>query len=246
MAPIQELISADLALAMTVATVAGLMRGFTGFGSGMLMAPVFAILFGPVETVAIVVLMELLVSVQLVPRALAHVQWRFVAALGLAAMVFMPVGSRLLATADPALLTRVMAGLVLVFVVVLMAGWRYEGEKRLLTTLGVGAVSGTLIAATSMGNPPVLLYMLSGRDAAATNRANIIAFFAVTQPVLLGVMGAMGLLSWSPVWRALLLLPGFMLAAWIGSRLFRESGEALYRRIAFVFLLGVAVYGLLR
>ncbi len=31
---------------------AGLMRGFAGFGSGMLKSPVFAILFGPVETVA--------------------------------------------------------------------------------------------------------------------------------------------------------------------------------------------------
>jgi uncharacterized protein len=59
-----------------------------------------------------------------------------------------------------------------------MAGCRYEGEEKLLPTLSVGAVSGALMAATSMGNPPVLLYMLAGQDSAARNRANIIAYFA--------------------------------------------------------------------
>jgi len=37
---------------------AGLMRGFAGFGSGMLMAPIFAILFGPVEAVTMVAMLN--------------------------------------------------------------------------------------------------------------------------------------------------------------------------------------------
>jgi uncharacterized membrane protein YfcA len=50
----------------------------------------------------------------------------------------------------------------------------------------------------------------------------------------------------SALWRALLLTPPFMLSAWLGARLFRQSSETLYRRIALVFLLGVGFYGLLR
>jgi len=41
------------------------MRGFAGFGSAMLMAPVFAILFGSADMVVTVVAIELVVSVQL-------------------------------------------------------------------------------------------------------------------------------------------------------------------------------------
>ncbi len=134
----------------------------------------------------------------------------------------------------------------LAFVLVLITGWRYRGQKRLAPTMAVGAMSGTLMAATSMGNPPVLIYMLSGPDTAVTNRANIIAYFAVTQVILLLVMTAFGLMSWSPVWRALIFAPGFMLAAWLGSRMFHKSGEALYRRIALAFLFCAGLYGLLR
>ncbi len=53
---------------------AGLMRGFAGFGSGMLKSPVFAILFGPVETVAVIILMELVVTVQLMPSVLGDIE----------------------------------------------------------------------------------------------------------------------------------------------------------------------------
>jgi uncharacterized membrane protein YfcA len=212
----------------------------------MLMAPLFAILFGPVATVAIVILLEIFASVQLLPRALPDVEWRFVAPLGLAAAVFMPLGALALGSVDTELLTRAMAAMVLVFALVLLTGWRYRGAKRLAPTLAIGALSGTLMAATSMGNPPVMLYMLSGQDSAVTNRANVIAYFAVTQGLVLAVLAAMALLSWTPVAQAVALTPGYLLAAWVGSRLFQRSNELLYRRVALLLLLCVGAYGLLR
>ena len=51
--------SRSLVIALGVTAVAGLMLGFAGVGSGMLMAPVFAILFGPIQTVAVIILMLL-------------------------------------------------------------------------------------------------------------------------------------------------------------------------------------------
>ncbi|MDH5749890.1 MAG: sulfite exporter TauE/SafE family protein, partial [Rhodospirillales bacterium] len=54
-------------IAIAVAAAAGLMRGFAGVGSGMLMAPIFAVLFGPVATVAIIICMEIIVTAQLLP-----------------------------------------------------------------------------------------------------------------------------------------------------------------------------------
>jgi uncharacterized membrane protein YfcA len=241
-----EFATLEMAVAVGIAIAAGLMRGFAGFGSGMLMAPIFAILFGPVETVTMITLLELIVSIQLMPRVLNEAEWHFIAPLSLSAALLMPIGAYMLRSADPNLLARVMAGIVLVFVIVLMTGWRYQGENKLVPTLGIGAASGILMAATSMGNPPVLLYVLSGPDSAAKSRANIIAYFAVTHCVLLIVLASMGLLSWPPVVRAGLLTPGYLLAAWIGSRLFHQSSELLYRRTSLLFLFCVAIYGLLR
>jgi uncharacterized membrane protein YfcA len=241
-----ELATNELAVAVATATAAGLMRGFAGFGSGMLMAPIFAILFGPVDAVTMVALLELFASVQLLPQVLKDAQWGFVAPLSLSAMLFMPLGAYVLRWADPTLLTKLMASVVLIFVTILLGGWRYYGEKKPLLTLGVGAVSGALMAATSMGNPPILLYLLAGQDRAKTIRANIIAYFAVTQIVLLSVLGLMAMVSSLAITRAILLTPGYLLATLVGTRLFRQSDERLYRRTTIAFLLVIGIYGLLR
>lgn len=244
--PWDLLLTPEMAVAAGFAVAAGLMRGFAGFGSAMLMAPIFAILFGPAQMVAIILVMELAVTVQLLPGARGHVEWRFVGPMAAAAAVGMPVGSFLLLALDPELLTRATALIVVAFAALLFTGWRYHGPKRLGITLGLGSFSGVMMATTSMGGPPVLLYMLSGPDKAITNRANIIVYFAVSEVILLLVLLSAGIVGWTAVWLGAALTPPFMAAAWIGSRLFRQSSEQLYRRVALVFLLGVGIFGLLR
>ena len=66
----------NLWAALAVTFVAGLMRGFAGFGSAMLMAPIFAMLFGSADMVVTVVAIELVVSFQLFPEAPRHANWQ--------------------------------------------------------------------------------------------------------------------------------------------------------------------------
>jgi len=241
-----DLLTWDLSLASGVVALSGLMRGFAGFGSGMLMAPIFAILFGPPETVGTIALMELCVSAQLLPEVSRTVQWRFVLLMGLVAAAFMPLGSWILVAVNPEALARVMAAIVLVFVGILAVGWRYEGTRKIPITIGIGAISGTMMAATSMGNPPVLLYMLSGPDGPATNRANIIGYFVVTQVFLIATLAGLMILGLSTLVRAVMLFPAFALFAWIGGRLFRVANESFYRKFALLLLFCSGLMGLMR
>ena len=96
-----EFLTTNLLIAAGVAAAAGLMRGFAGVGSGMLMAPFFVLLFGPVQTVATIVLMEIVVTAQLLPGVHREIRWKVIAPMGLAAALLMPVGSWLLVTLDP-------------------------------------------------------------------------------------------------------------------------------------------------
>ena len=233
-------------VAAAVAFLAGFMRGFVGVGSGMLMAPVFAILFGPLQTVGMVIMLDALVTAQLLPSVHRLIEWRVIIPMAGAAALLMPVGTWLLVTVDPQIMARGIACIVLMFVLLLMTGWRYRGPKRLGITLGVGGISGVLIAATSMGNPPVIVYFLSGPDTAATNRANFTGYFAVTLATLMVMLTARGLIDAATVLRTALLLPVFAGAAWLGSTYFHKSTDRRYRQVALGLLLCVAVYGILR
>jgi len=236
----------DLVMASAISVIAGLMRGFAGVGSGMLMAPFFAVIFGPVQTVAIIIIMEIVVTAQLLPSVHRHIEWRVVGVMGLTAAIFMPLGTWVLISFEPALIARGIAAVVLISSLVLLSGWRYHGPRRLPTTLGVGALSGTLMASTSLGNPPVMVYLLSSQDRAEVNRANFTGYFAITLLTLIVWMAIQGLIAREPVELAASLLIPFMIAVWIGSKLFRKSSEMLYRRVALGLLLCAGLYGLIR
>jgi uncharacterized membrane protein YfcA len=241
-----DIFSIRFLIALAVVAVAGFMRGYLGVGSGMLMAPVFAIIFGSRDTVAMIIMMDLVVTAQMLPSVYRKIEWRIIAPMGAAAAFCMPFGSWLLVSLDPDLMARGIALVVLVFVVLMMFDWRYAGEKRLLSIFLVGAMSGVLVTATSLGNPPVILYLLSSRDSSATSRANFTGYFAITLVVALTLMVSTGLVTLTAVLHAAVLLPVYMLSAWIGGRYFHKSSEKRYRRVALGLLLCVAVFGILR
>lgn len=239
-----QLITTDIYLACVVACVAGSMRGFAGFGSGMLMAPVFAVIFGPIEAVVIIILLEMAATLQIMPSVKNNIEWPFVSLMGIVAMVFMPLGMWLLISLDPLILTRSISLIVAIFVLILISGWSYEGKKSDWLTAGIGAISGMMMAATSLGNPIVILYMLTGNKSSVVNRSNITAYFSITLSAMFVFMIFTGLLTQTSALRAFILLPLFLVFTWLGSHLFRKSNELLYKKITLSFLFFASLVGL--
>lgn len=233
-------------IAVAAALAAGLLRGFSGFGSAMLMAPLFAILFGSAEMVATIVVMELAISFHLFPMTRHQCRWDMVGPMTIAACVFMPIGLWLLVSVDRVVVQKAVSAIVALFAAIMFLGWRWRGRRGLAPTLAVGAVSGTMMATTSVGGPPVLLYMLSGDDPPTVTRANIIAFYSVTQVLLIAIVFATGVAGASALWRAGLLFPLMLAGSWAGARLFRGADERVYRNVALAILLAVGLFGLIK
>ncbi len=233
--------------AIGVTLVAGLMRGFAGFGSAMLMAPIFAILFGSADMVVTVVAIELVVSVQLFPQVRKNADWRTLAPMSIAACAAMPLGVWLLASVDKGTIVTAVSAVIVAFVVLMWTGWKYRGRRSALAGAAVGAVSGAMMATTSVGGPPVLLYLLSGNDSPQVNRANIVTYYFLTQFLLVVIVLATGVAGWEALARAVVLFPVMVAGAWAGGRIFHGlASERLYRNVALGILFATGMFGLLR
>jgi uncharacterized membrane protein YfcA len=233
--------------AIGVTLVAGLMRGFAGFGSAMLMAPIFAILFGSADMVVTVVAIELVVSVQLFPQVRKNADWRTLAPMSIAACAAMPLGVWLLASVDKGTIVTAVSAVIVAFVVLMWTGWKYRGRRSAFAGAAVGAVSGAMMATTSVGGPPVLLYLLSGNDSPQVNRANIVTYYFLTQFLLIVIVLATGVAGWEALARAVILFPVMIAGAWAGGRLFHGlASERLYRNVALGILFATGMFGLLR
>lgn len=221
--------------------LAGLVRGFTGFGSAMVMAPIFVLYLSPAESVASVLMLDLIVSLQLLPGAFRDVNWRLSTPLGLSAWLTTPLGLWLVLIVDKDLMRHIVAIFVLTFVLILYRGWRYKGRPNLFASMVVGGLSGLAAATTSMGGPPAILYLLSNMENVRSFRATIIVFFfLVSVPVVFGL--ALGqVINGETLYRIAALAPPFMIAAWLSSKFVRFADEKLFRRVALAILTVIAL-----
>src|ERR1700704_6431413 len=130
--------------AIGVTLVAGLMRGFAGFGSAMLMAPIFAILFGSADMVGAVVGIDLGFSLQLFPEFRHHADCHVLTPMSFAACAAMPLGVWLLASVDKNTIVTVVSAVIVAFVVLMWTGWKYTGRRSAAAGGGVGAGAGAV------------------------------------------------------------------------------------------------------
>ena len=89
------------AIMLLVVFVAGIVRGFTGFGSALLAVPALAVIYGPVQAVVIEVLIEVPVCLGLLPTAVKHAERRTILPMIAMFFLFVPVGAVLLTTINP-------------------------------------------------------------------------------------------------------------------------------------------------
>ena len=103
------------------------MRGVTGFGGAMLMAPPLSMLIGPVPTVVTALILETAAALVMFPDAWPKINKRVLLYLTIPACFSVPIGGYLLITLDPFIARKVIAGVVVVFSLGLLLGLRYSG-----------------------------------------------------------------------------------------------------------------------
>lgn len=227
---------------LTLATiVAGVIRGFTGFGAALVMAPAFVLVVDARESIVLITLLNLITMTQLLPPAVRQADWRVVVPMSLAACLCLPLGTWLLLAVDGDVLRRAIALIVGAFGLVLLVGWHPDVRPRRALSGAVGAASGVLTGLGGIGGPPVVLYLLSGPSAAARDRASFISYFAIVQGVGLVPLALAGLIAREHVVLALALTPAYFAATWIGARLFARARDDLYKRVAIGVLLAIAL-----
>lgn len=234
----------ELLIAAALAFVGGVIRGFTGFGTPLFLAPIYAVLFGPTATVPLIVLQEVGPTIQTWREAWPRADRREVTNLLAGCLPMLPVGAILLGVLDPGIVKTVMSLLTLAFVILLWRGWRYRGPRTLPVRIGVGALSGLTTGLAGIGGPPVVLYYVSGEKSAADIRANIVIYFTFVTLVIVPMFVYGGLITIETLWRCIVVTPPLMAGIVVGTRLFHGVSARRYINAALLVLVTGAVIGL--
>lgn len=239
-----DLSFASLALLIAVAFVAGLARGFSGFGAALIFMPVASALIGPRLAAPVILLIDAVTTLGLLPDAFRRADRREVAVMSLGALVGVPTGVYLLTHLDPLTIRWAIIAICAALLALLLTGWRYAGRPKVPLTVGVGALSGLFSGASQVGGPPVIAYWLGGAIPAGIVRANIVLYFEVSTALTIVNFFLGGLFVSTLLPLCLMTAPAYGLGLWGGTRLFGVASETTFRRICLTLIALAVLIGL--
>jgi len=224
--------------------VAGLVRGFSGFGSAMIIMPVASSVLNPVAAIVFLTMTDLVGPLPILPRALREGNRADVLRLGLGVAIAMPVGVAGLAYMSPDFFGWLVSATVMIMLGLLMTGWRYRGILTPRLVLGTGVLGGFLSGLTGMAGPPVIMLYMASTLPVKVIRANLILYLLTIDLLMIATIAAFGLFDAVPVIIGLVLAVPYMLTTLVGARFFRPGGEHLFRRVAYAIIAASALMGL--
>jgi hypothetical protein len=225
-----------LLLTVLVAGVAGLARGFSGFGAALIFMPAASALVTPALAAPVLLVADGILSVGFLPRAWTLARRKDVALMAAGAALGVPLGTLVLNHADPLPLRWAIAALASAMLLLLASGWRYHGTPKPGVTAVVGCVSGVFGGLAQLSGPPVVAYWLSGKETHGTMRASIILFFGATSLFTFLSYLATGIITAQSLWLAALVAPAYAAGLFAGSRAFGLASPAVFRRLCFALI----------
>lgn len=220
--------------------LAGIVRGFTGFGTALIFVPVAGIFLPPEVVVGVITLTGIASTSALLPRAWSHADRREVGILAFAALVTVPLGLWLMARLDPVSIRWVVAAVGTGTLAALITGWRFSGQVGRPMLVAIGALAGVIGGLTGLTGPVVILFYLAGQAVAQSVRANTILFLAALDVVIVVNLLLRGAINGQIFLLALILAVPYFITSLFGQSLFDPRNERLYRWAAYA-VIGLAV-----
>ena len=224
--------------------IAGLVRGFAGFGSAMIIMPAASSVLSPVEAIIFTITTELLG-----PLPNARAAWRAgsfadIRLLLVGAALALPLGIWILSLMDPTRFGWIVSACVLVLLGLMVSGWRLRGALTRKLTLFTGGLGGFMAGFAGLPGPPVIMLYMASTLPVAVIRANFLLYLLAIDLMLFAAFWLSGMMNWSVALLGLLVGIPNVIANMIGARLFDPSAERIFRIVAYLVIAVSATVGL--
>lgn len=238
-----ELLPAAIVIVIA-ALLAGLARGFSGFGAALIFVPIGSAVLGPVVALPVLLLADMATSSRLIKTAWGNCAWSDVRGVAVGGLAGLPIGNYVLTAVDPIAVRWVIVALILASLTAMLTGWKPAHRPSPATDAGIGLISGLMSGIAQIGGPPVVIYWLATQSDPGRTRANLSVYFALMMWTSLGIFAIKGLVTAKVLWLAAVAAPGYALGIAVGARLFGLASPLTFRRISIALVAIATVLGL--
>lgn len=224
--------------------IAGVVRGFAGFGTAMIYLPFAGQVLDPIPALITLMVIDIIGPAALIPRAVRDGHPGDVGRLILGCFIVLPFAIALLVMMSPEVFRYAVSAVALVLLALLMAGVRYRGRLKPWMLYLTGGIGGFLGGTVGVPGPPVIMIYMASTHPPAVIRANNMLYLWIFDFALLAIFVVRGWLTWFVSALGLIVAVPYLIGNLIGSWIFDPEKEQMYRRIAYLIIGISAVRGL--
>ena len=226
------------------ALLAGLVRGFSGFGTAMVFLPIASQYLTPFESIASLAIMEFFGTFAVMRKSWSDADKVDLARLVVGMTIVTPFALLLLAKVGADFYRYSVSILSLILLLLIGLGVRYKGKLNPFVIFSVGGLGGLTGGLTGIPGPPVILLYVASSHPISVIRANnllFLYFFDVCVVLIFALSGVLTLKIF--LLGSILALPNF-LGNFIGAKLFDPEKTNQYRIFAYIIIAVAAITGL--
>ena len=239
---------------IAVVFIAGVVRGFAGFGFSALCVAALSMFVSPARVVPPIFMLEIVASVTLLRGAWLFVDWRWMLWLVLGNAMFIPVGVWMLSFAPENHLRLLIGTLLLAAALASRRDLHLALAPKPLIGLSIGSLSGFLNGLAARGGMAIAVAFSAAKMDPLRLRATLIVLFLLTDLYALfwaailpsGGQGEKALLGSETFLWAACLLPAMLSGIWVGQRSFAGVSPQQFRRFVLNLLAFIALITMLK
>ena len=232
-------------LTVLTALVAGILRGFAGFGGPAFILAVLTWFLTPVAVISKILVIEVVAAGYLFLGVRKQIDWPASAALIIPALLSMPIGHWLLLHTDADIMTLAISLATLFSCSLMLFDVRLPWKLPFWGLAVIGFIGGVVLGASYIMLVLVALILMGAYNRDETRTLLIFCgFVTAIWYFILAVYREQ--LQWVDVVAAIPMGAAYFIGSWAGAALFKHATEKSYRRYALGLLIFLALAGLVR
>lgn len=237
--------AAAYALVVFGALAGGFVSGLAGFGTALMALGIWLYVLPPSLAVPLVLICSVIAQTSTLPSIWRTIDLRLVWPFLIGGLLGVPLGTLLIAHADPRVFKLSVGILLLVFPAAL-----YFQRKPMAFRFGgraadgaVGFAGGILGGLAGLSGPLPILWASMRGWSKQQRRGIFQTFNGTVLGAALCVQIATGFVKQEVIWLALLAFPGTLVGAWLGTRAYHALNDRNFSDVvlALLFLSGIAL-----
>lgn len=240
-----EIFSTIWILVLCAVLFASFIRGLAGFGFALILAPVLLMILSPVAVVVINILLGMLSNILLLVHFFTKIDIKRVLPMALSSLPGIPLGVWIISVVAPSVL-KVFIGVVIICFAVLVAfGFRKALAGERLSSCIAGFFSGILTTSTSLGGPPVVLFMHSQEWPKEIIHPTLAGYFMFLGISSLGAFSLAGYVNAETIITAASLAPALLAGTGLGIIVFNRVNARYFRTLSLVIVICAGILGVI-